>query len=453
MSFDSFFFLGIFLPLLMVCYHLSRSTGWKNTVLLAAGLLFYAFGSLSGLILLIVSAVLNYCMGQLIQQDKARKPVLAMAVVGNLLFLGVFKYLNFLLCDILQLPAVQLSLAAPIGISFFTFKAISYLVDTYRAPSSAARRFSDFLLYLSFFPQIACGPIQRFQTFSPQLENRQAGQTAPGMRRFVVGLSKKVLLSVPLGLVVNEIFQLDAPDARLAWLAFVAYLLQIYLDFSGYSDMAIGLAQAFGFVSPENFRYPYTADSITDFWRRWHLSLSSWFKDYVYIPLGGNRKGKFRTGLNKAIVFLLCGLWHGANWTYVLWGLWHGLFAALESSQVLKPKKTLGRLYTLLVAGIGFLMFRAGTVSQGLTIIGSLFAGWQFSAANTVLLAKLLNLRTIFLIAVGILVCMPIRQRLENSKYHTFLQAVSYPVCLILFALSLMQIAACGFIPFIYAQF
>lgn len=420
---------------------------------MAAGLVFYAFGSLQGLGLLVAVAAVNFLLGLLIQRGICPKLVRTVAVIGNLLFLGVYKYLDFLLGSVLGLPA-GLELTAPIGISFFTFKCISYIVDTCRAPERGTKRFGEFLLYVSFFPQVVSGPIARFWDFQPQLESRDSSISPEGLRRFVVGLAKKLLLAAALGEAADKVFAMESPDARLAWLGAIAYSLQIYFDFSGYSDMAIGLGGVFGFHTKENFRYPYTADSMTDFWRRWHLSLSTWFKDYLYIPLGGNRKGKLRTALNKFVVFALCGLWHGANWTFLLWGAWHGVFAGLESAKFIRPRKLLGRVYTLLVVCLGFVLFRAADIGQGIAMISAMFTGWTFLPAATVVLQSLWNWETVTVLVCGAAACLPWKQWIQRrERLARAVDTVSYPVCLCLFALCVIRLASGGFSPFIYAQF
>ena len=399
MSFDSVFVIGCFLPLTVLLYWLLHKDKLRNGLLLIAGLVFYAFGSLSGLLLLLAAIAVNFCMGLWLQRGKKRKLLCGVTVAANLLFLGAYKYLNFLL------GADTVSLVAPIGISFFAFKCISYIVDICRDPAKGTKNVFRFALYVSFFPQITAGPITRFEHFGPQLEKRRSMQVPEGLRRFVIGLGKKLILSGTLAQITDGVFALDAPDIRLAWLGAIAYMLQIYFDFSGYSDMAIGVGQMFGFCTPENFDHPYVAGSITDFWRRWHISLSTWFKDYLYIPLGGNRKGKFRAALNKAIVFTLCGLWHGANWTFLVWGAWHGLLSALESIRKIAPKKLPGKIlahaYALLAVCLGFVMFRADNVQQGFSVIGAMFAGFSLTGANTVALHSLLSAESICILAVS----------------------------------------------------
>ena len=452
MSLDSVFALSAFLPLLLLLYWLLRKDKLRNGLLLIAGLVFYAFGGFTGLLLLLAAIVVNFLFGLLLQKIQRRKLLCGIAVVLNLLFLCAYKYLNFFL------GAGTVSLVAPLGISFFTFKCISYLVDICRDPSQGTKNFFRFALYVSFFPQITAGPITRFSQFGPQLECRDRMQLPQGLRRFVIGLSKKLILAGTLGALTDGAFGLAEPDARVAWLGAVSYMLQIYFDFSGYSDMAIGAGQMFGFRTPENFNHPYIAGSITDFWRRWHISLSTWFKDYLYIPLGGNRKGKFRAALNKAIVFTLCGLWHGANWTYMVWGAWHGLLSALESVKKIAPKKPAGKvlahIYALLAVCLGFVMFRAASLQEGFAMIGAMFTGFRFSDANTVVLHGLLNGESICILAVSAALCLPWIQWLKKrEKLCAKLEPVSWIICLLLFALCLLKLASGGFAPFIYAQF
>jgi len=355
-------------------------------------------------------------------------------------------------------------LAAPLGMSFFLFKAISFLVDTYRRPESTKGSFWDFLQYLSFFPQVTAGPIARYDQFAPQLASRRLTipEAAAGIRRFIVGLGKKVLLCTALAQAADGVFALEAGSLNLplAWLGAVAYLLQIYFDFSGYSDMAIGLGQALGFSTPENFRYPYAAASIGDFWRRWHLSLSYWFRDYVYIPLGGNRKGKYRTALNKIIVFALCGAWHGAAWTFLAWGLWHGLFSALESLGIVPVKRLSqsrgGRgvlhVYTLLVVCLGFVLFRAESLVQAGSLMGAMFAGFTFPAEATVALYRLCSWETLGVLVLGGVLSLPVKPWLQKHL-PKWTEPLTYAGCLLLLALCMMKLAAGGFAPFIYAQF
>lgn len=456
MGFDSIFFLCCFLPAVLALYFLIPKG--KNVVLLGVGLVFYAFGSISALALLLLAAFVNFGFGLALRGSRYRKAVVIAGITFNLVYLFLFKYLSFVTSEILGIANVSLGIAAPLGMSFFLFKGISYLVDAYREPETATTRFDKVLLYLSFFPQVTAGPISRFRDFAPQTAQRKTDvQTvAKGLRRFLIGLSKKVLLCTVLGTCADGVFGAAVLDIRLAWLGAVSYMLQIYFDFSGYSDMAIGLGNMLGFTTPENFDYPYIAGSIGQFWRRWHISLSSWFRDYVYISLGGNRKGKWIAGVNKAIVFTLCGLWHGANWTFLLWGLWHGLLSALESLGVVSlkgatgAKKVAGHIYTLLAVCLGFVMFRAADVAQGFSVIGAMFTGFSFTREATVLLHSLLNGYTGLILLLSAVLTMPVGKKLGKIKA---LQPVSYGLVLALFVLCLMKLASGGFAPFIYAQF
>ncbi len=441
---DHVFFIGCFLPVCILLYWLLKSTRLRKALLICASLLFYAFGSLSGLLVLLVAAAINFLLGL----AKPGKLLCGVGIAANLALLGAYKYLSFLTGGAV---AAQ-NLVAPIGISFFIFKSISYLIDTCRQKAPATRNAGDFLLYLSFFPHVVSGPIIRFGDFQHQLAEPEKAELPAGLRRFVVGLAKKLLLSGTLGKLVDTAFAAASPSLPLAWLGALAYMLQIYFDFSGYSDMSIGLGGIFGIPGMENFHYPYAATTITDFWRRWHISLSSWFRDYLYIPLGGNRRSKLRAAVNKIIVFTLCGLWHGANWTFVIWGLWHGLFAALETFRPLRPQKTafklLCRIYTLLVVLLGFVMFRAGSVSAGLSMLWAMFGGSLHGISG------LLNAETLSFLVLGVLACLPWQVWLtKKPKLSRLWDSVSYPVCLVLFVLCLLRLATGGFTPSIYGQF
>lgn len=338
MVFSSIVFLWVFLPLVFVI-NLFMAGRLSNVFLLLASLIFYAWGEPQLVVLMMASILVNWLAGKLIgKYGGHKKGILAAAVVIDLSLLGYFKYAGFLAGavntlaggTVIRVPDIRL----PIGISFFTFQAISYVADVYRGETQAQDKLVNTALYISFFPQLIAGPIVRYHDINLQLENRHITweKVAEGFRRFVYGLSKKVLISNVLGACTDQIYALEpgAITGAMAWLAAVCYMFQIYYDFSGYSDMAIGLGKMFGFDFPENFNYPYISHSVREFWRRWHISLSTWFREYVYIPLGGNRKGNRRTYVNLLIVFFLTGLWHGAGWNYILWGLYHGFFLVIE---------------------------------------------------------------------------------------------------------------------------
>src|SRR6476646_10443526 len=365
MVFASPLFLFLFLPATIAAYFALPSR-FRNVVLLVASVAFYAWGEARYVPLVLGSVAFNWWMGLRIADaadPRRRKRRLATAVAGNLLALAVFKYANFAVANIDAIAPIfgvaPLTLAAiplPLGISFFTFHAISYVVDVYKLTANAQRNVRAFALYILLFPQLIAGPIIRYRDIAQQLVTREASaaEFAYGVRRFVLGLGKKLLIANTLGGTADAIFGLPGAElgAATAWLGLVCYTLQIYFDFSGYSDMAIGLMRVFGFRILENFDYPYLSRSIREFWRRWHISLSSWFLDYLYVPLGGNRHGTALAYRNLVIVFLLCGLWHGASWPFVLWGIWHGLFLVAERAGVGRMLERLGpvsHVYALLV--------------------------------------------------------------------------------------------------------
>ena len=465
MNMDSVFFLSCFLPVTLGLYWLLPGLRAKNWVLLAFSLLFYCFSGLEGLIVLLAVCTVNYLLGLVLRGKRFRRTAAVAGVALDLGLLVACKYLDLFFGALPGMDRLTQSLIVPLGVSFFIFKCIAYLVDAYREPSRATGSFLDLALYVSFFPQITMGPITRFSEFEPQLRARQVTSdgAAEGLRRFAVGLGKCLVIASTLGRLADGVFEAGVPvDARLAWLGAIAYCLQLYFDFSGCIDMAIGLGTVFGFTTRENFDHPYTAISIGDFWRRWHMSLSAWFRDYLYIPLGGNRKGRLRTGLNKCIVFVFCGLWHGANGTFLLWGLWHGLLSALESMDVIPVKKLsksragrgVGRAYTLLAVCLGFVMFRAADVGQGFAMLRAMFTGFAFTDAGTVLLHRLLTGETVLMLVLGLLLSLPVGRWLWNrEKLRRVLEPASWLLALGLLVLCVIKLAAGDFAPSIYGQF
>ena len=469
MVFGSPIFLFCFLPAAYLVYRFLPGIRSRNVWLAIASLVFYSFGQPVYLPLLLLSVVMNYLFGLLLMSPAGRgkRWPAACAVAGNLLLLGTFKYLDFFAGILNTLPGVNLplpGLALPIGISFFTFQGLSYALDVSREPDTGTRSFGKLVLYISFFPQLIAGPIIKYHDVALQIDQRELTPelTILGLRRFITGFAKKLLIANTMGLAADRVFALEAGalDLRLAWLGAVCYTLQIYFDFSGYSDMAIGLGRMFGFTFQENFNLPYAARSIKEFWRRWHISLSSWFRDYLYIPLGGNRKGRARTMGNKIIVFFSTGLWHGANWTFVLWGMWHGLFSALEDANVI-PKRlresVLGHVYTMLVVVLGFTLFRADSLAAAGVMFSQMFAGFQFTPAHTLTLISLLDRRTVvFLIAAVLLASgLPQRlvERLSKAAPYAVRQWVRTAAYAALFALCVLNLSGASFNPFIYFQF
>lgn len=412
MVFNSLTFLCIFLPVVLALYYLLPTLRIRNILLIAVSLLFYAYGEPVYVLLMIASIIINYIFGRLLgtENKKKRQWILAIAVVINIGLLVVFKYLDMMVQTVNQLSGSEIplvGLALPIGISFFTFQALSYVIDVYRREVEPQKNLWNVMLYISFFPQLIAGPIVKYHDIQEQIDNRNTDvkEIAEGLRRFIIGLSQKVLISNTMAVTADALFAAGAGELNIlsAWIAAIAYMLQIYFDFSGYSDMAIGLGHMFGFRFLENFRYPYISVNMQEFWRRWHISLSTWFKEYLYIPLGGNRKGKARTCLNKMIVFFSTGLWHGANWTFVLWGLWHGVFLLFEQvCPVKKLPKVLAHIYALLVVCVGFVMFRADTFGQGMFMIGTMFGGWEFSSVQMAIVWE--QLTPIFLVTLVVAV-------------------------------------------------
>ena len=386
MVFSSTIFLCVYLPLVLLGYYICPKKG-KNLFLLIVSLIFYAWGEPKYVFLMIFSILVNYVFGLLMDKHRENKKrlklMLAISVIIDLGLLSVFKYTDFIITNINSVFGAGfdlLNIALPIGISFYTFQAMSYTIDVYRDDVRVQRNLIDFGMYITMFPQLIAGPIVRYSDVQDQLavRNVTTADFSEGIMRFVVGLGKKVLLANQMGAVWTQIYALGGDiSALMAWTGAAAYTFQIYFDFSGYSDMAIGLGRMFGFKFPENFRYPYESVSITDFWRRWHITLSTWFKEYLYIPLGGNRRGLARQALNLLIVWTLTGFWHGAGWNFVMWGLYYFAILFIEKLFLLKALDKLPRLfrhaYALLLIVIGWVIFASDDVSVMLPYLGSMF--------------------------------------------------------------------------------
>lgn len=468
MVFSSLTFLCIFLLVVFLLYYICKPLWMRNGLLIIASLLFYAYGEPVYVLLMLASIVANYIFGRILSSENPllRKITLAVAVCANLGMLVVFKYADMLISSVNQICNTEFPLthlALPIGISFFTFQALSYVIDVYRHNAVPERNLFHVMLYISFFPQLIAGPIVKYHDIQAQIKNRKADaqEIAEGFRRFIIGLAKKVLISNVMAVAADGLFQspLEEINILAAWIAAISYMLQIYFDFSGYSDMAIGLGHMFGFCFKENFQYPYTSSSIKEFWRRWHISLSTWFKEYLYIPLGGNRKGKLRTCFNKIIVFFSTGLWHGANWTFVIWGLWHGVFMLLEEViPIGKLPVFLRRIYAMLVVCVGFVMFRADTLTQGLHMISKMFTGFQFT--TDMVQTSILQLTPLFVVTLvlAIIGSIPWLEKLKREcRSDTFLgkivQPVSYLCSIALLLLCMLTLSSGTYNPFIYFRF
>ncbi len=468
MTFSSLAFLFLFFPVTFLLYALIRSHTARNIILAAASLVFYAFGEPVAVMIMLVSIVLNYLFGLGASGTKWDKPAVILAVLLNIGLLAAYKYTGFLVeifdsVTGLAVPVPHIRL--PIGISFFTFQGLSYVVDVYRDKKNVQRSLFSVLLYISFFPQLIAGPIVRYSDIAAQIREREFSldRVCQGVCRFLFGLAKKVLIANQMGLIADKAFSF-APgqlSTAAAWIGAVCYTLQIFFDFCGYSDMAIGLGRIFGFDFRENFDYPLISGSIQEFWRRWHISLSTWFKEYVYIPLGGNRRGKARTMLNKWIVFFLTGLWHGASFTFILWGLWHGLWQMLETYQIVPTKKKWfripGHIYTLLVVVLGFVLFRADTLAQGFGVLGAMFAPSAGDAAASAEFFALLTPAAILAFLFALLLSAPVfrvlRQKARAAGRIVAYDYASYAGSLLLFALSALSLVSSSYNPFIYFRF
>lgn len=458
MVFSSAIFLFVFLPAVFLLDRLARGVRLKNALLLAASLIFYAFGQPVYLPLLLVSVLLNYLCGLLAAGRYPRLGV-GIAVAGGIGMLAVYKYADFAIGTVNSLFGLSLPLtgiALPIGISFFTFQGLSYVIDVYRDRALVSRSFFKVLLYISYFPQLIAGPIVKYHDIEKEIDARHTTpqETALGIRRFICGLAKKLLLSNAMGQMADTVFALPAGEIGMfaAWTGAVCYTLQIYFDFSGYSDMAIGMGHMFGFHFLENFNYPYASTTIKEFWRRWHISLSTWFRDYLYIPLGGNRKGRGRTWVNRFLVFFATGLWHGASWNFVLWGLWHGLFSVLEDCGALPVKRFKGRLtgrvYTLLVVVLGFTLFRADTLAQAGAMFAAMFTGVGLEWAGTAAVCARLTPVFLLTLAFALALSFPVSKRFQPKN-----DTVTLAGALVLLVLCMFNLSAGTFNPFIYFRF
>lgn len=469
MVFSSTTFLFLFLPLVLLAYFSWPYLGRRNTVLLIASLLFYAWGEGVYLLIMLTSIGVNHSFALRMDRKggKDRRFWLTLSLIFNLGVLGFFKYANFLLenfnslAQAIHIPSVYLPpIHLPIGISFFTFQAIAYIMDVYRRRVSAQTDVFKLGLYISLFPQLIAGPIVRYTDIHPALDERESklDDCLQGTRRFIIGLAKKVLIADSLGAVADQVFALPADSLEIstAWLGLLAYSFQIYFDFSGYSDMAIGLGRIFGFRFPENFNYPYIARSLREFWRRWHISLSTWFRDYLYIPLSGNRSSPTRTFFNLGLVFLLCGLWHGASWNFIVWGLFHGCFLILERTAwgkwLTASPRWLQHIYLILVVMIGWVFFRTEHITQAghylLVLVGQ-------SAAPRYYAGLFVNPEVLLMLGLATLFsapAYPTLQRILERKGITG-QSVIMIVLLGLFLWSLATIMASSYQPFIYFRF
>lgn len=465
MVFSSIPFLFFFFVIFLITYYLVPKK-IKNYVLLAFSLIFYAWGEPIYVFLLILSSYLGYYLTLKITKEKDKKKYLIIAIIINILILGFFKYVDFLIQIInylLRVDIAKLNLSLPIGISFFTFQIMSYIIDVYRDEVKAEKNFFDFLTYVSMFPQLIAGPIVRYETITSELHNRKVtfNSFSNGLIRFMRGLFKKVLLANNIGLLFTTITSLEPElmSTGLAILGVISFTLQIYFDFSGYSDMAIGMGKMLGFTYLENFNYPYIATSITDFWHRWHISLSTWFKDYLYIPLGGNRCGVLKNIRNILIVWMLTGLWHGASLNFVLWGLYYGIFLILEKFFL---KKLIDRLpiylrhiYTLIIVMFGWILFAITDFNALGSYLKVLFNIGNVDFVNKAFFYYFKNYFVI--LALGIIFSLPISTKVKDLikkiKHPKLISVLIILIYLLLFLVTISYLVSDTYNPFLYFRF
>ena len=468
MLFSSLNFLFVFLPITLLLYFVAPR-GARNFILFIVSLIFYAWGEPVYVFLMLFSTFFDYVHGYWVDKYRGTgkaKAALISSVVINVLLLGVFKYADFVVANInawfgMDLPLPHLPL--PIGISFYTFQTMSYTIDVYRGDAKMQKNWVAFGAYVTMFPQLVAGPIVRFSTISEQLETRQESPDmfTSGILRFVMGLGKKVLLANSIGMVWDQMAALNAGQASIlgAWLGIIAFGFQIYFDFSGYSDMAIGLGKMFGFTFLENFEYPYISKSITEFWRRWHISLGTWFREYVYIPLGGNRKGPGRQLVNIAVVWLLTGIWHGASWNFLAWGAYYCVLLIVEKLFLLKVLEKLpafvSHIYTLFCVTIGWVLFAFDSFDKGLAYLGQLFGAGGIPLANNIsVFAALSHLVLLVLLVLGATPWPARWCRAVMGKVSVIpATAMSNAALVLIFLLSVAYLVDSSYNPFLYFRF
>ncbi len=464
MVFSSLIFLWIFLPIIFIGYFLIQDR-LKNIFLLIGSLIFYAWGEPKYIFLMLCLIFINYGIGILIDRfEKRKKLFLILSIVINIGILGYFKYLNTLIGIVNNHVEKEVELSEitlPIGISFITFQILSYIIDLYRGVYKAQKNIIHLALYIFFFPQLIAGPIVQYKDIDEQLKHRVCTleKTVWGIRRFIYGLAKKVIISNILAQCVDTIYKLDYIDltGALAWIGAVFYTLQIYYDFSGYSDMAIGLGKIFGFHFRENFDYPYLSSSVQEFWQRWHISLGTWFKEYLYIPLGGNKKGNIRTYFHLLVVFLATAVWHGTRFNFILWGLFHGICQIVERlglKEFLVKHKIIAHIYTMMVFTFGWVVFRSENVIQAGVMVRRMLLPWEYTKTSLIM-GKVFGNKTLFVVVCGILGCGLIqfilcKVKIIDKMKGSYLEMI---YCSMLFILCISMLASRTYNPFIYFRF
>lgn len=465
MVFSSLVFIFLFMPIFFIAYFIFKNIAYRNALLLLASLFFYAWGEPIYVLLMLSCITINYILAIIIEKQKNPKFGLILAIAINLLILGIFKYTDFLISSInsifnISIPLKNISL--PIGISFFTFQTLSYVIDVYRKEVKVQKNPLFLGAYVAAFPQLIAGPIVRYQTIEYELVNRKESieEFAEGARRFITGLFKKIVIANTMGIICDSILATSPSQYQFAgaWLGIISYTLQIYFDFSGYSDMAIGLGRMMGFHFLENFNYPYIAKSITDFWRRWHISLSTFFKDYVYIPLGGNRVKLNRWVVNLLIVWFLTGLWHGANWNYILWGLYYGIILIIEKlflgKYIEKSGKILSHIYTLFIVMVGWALFRIEDFTQLIEFIKAMFFANGFGNINYFVYIQIFQLKYILIMILAVFAATPVFKNIKNKLESYSYGKIFVDIFLILmFITSIFFLIVSDYNPFIYFKF
>lgn len=468
MVFSSLVFLFVFLPTIIFLYYIAKDK-YKNYLLLTASLFFYAWGEPTYILIMLISITCNFIFGKNVCKNKPnerRRFWLITSVIFNISMLGVFKYTGFFIDNINKLIGIEIpnpGIALPLGISFFTFQAMSYVIDVYRDDAKVQKSLLNLALYISLFPQLVAGPIVRYQTVADQIDERDHNleKFTNGINRFIIGLGKKVLLSNSLGMLADNVFgtQIDGLAIGSAWLGIIAYSLQIFFDFSGYSDMAIGLGKMFGFEFLENFNYPYISKSAGEFWRRWHISLGSWFRDYVYIPLGGSRKGNLRTYINLFIVWFLTGFWHGASWTFIAWGLYFGVLIALEKAfldKILSKLYTpIRHLYLIIVVIIGWIFFRADNFTYAFNYIKCLFGISGNVLYDNYTLMYINDYINVIIISIifSIPVIPMIKTKLTKFKNNNIYYILKSIILMSMFIWVVIKLVNSTYNPFLYFRF
>ena len=463
MVFSSFIFLFLFLPFVLFGNYVLKNIKTQNVFLLISSLLFYIWGEGHLVVLVILSALINYITGYLIAEQKNKKLFLIIGITLNLGLLFYYKYFAFIVSNINSLGLAHLkesTIILPIGISFFTFHGLSYIIDIYRNNQLVQKNFTKLLLYITFFPQLVAGPIVRYYDIESQLTDRKItfDKTIEGIKRFIIGLAKKVLIANVMGVLFVKIMNDDIHllGAGAAWLAMIAFALQVYFDFSGYSDMAIGLAKMFGFTFLENFNYPFISRSIKEFWQRWHISLSNWFKDYLYIPLGGSRKGKLVLYRNILIVFFITGLWHGAEWRFIAWGCFNGIFIVLEKiffEKHLNKYKIISHFYFLIVILISFVFQNINGMDNVIHYLKNMF--FLNNNENTMSIFNYLSKEESVIGLIGILLSLPLKDYIiiKSNGANQLLEVLKMFFLIVIFSLSIISLASNTFNPFIYFRF